>query len=60
MAGVPFMAEFNDKLDGWAAKNPFVSSGNADVLSCIPFIILIVLLYLVGREILLAPKTRKA
>jgi hypothetical protein len=60
MAGVPFMAEFNNKLDGWAAGNPFVSGLHADLLSCIPFIVLIVLLYLVGREVLLAPKTRKA
>jgi putative OPT family oligopeptide transporter len=59
MAGVPFMAEFNDKLDKWAGANPFVSGVHADVLSCIPFIVLIVLLYLVGREVLLAPKVRK-
>src|SRR3954469_16915215 len=60
MAGVPFMANFNDKLDKLAATNPFVSGANADLMSCIPFVILIVLLYLVGREVLLAPKTRKA
>jgi putative OPT family oligopeptide transporter len=60
MAGVPFMSEFNDKLDKWAASNPFVSGANADLMSCIPFVILIVVLYLVGREVLLAPKTRKA
>ncbi|MCU1229697.1 MAG: oligopeptide transporter protein [Acidobacteria bacterium] len=56
MAGVPFMATFNDKLDKMAAGNPFVSGVNADLLSCIPFAILILLLYLVGREIILAPK----
>jgi putative OPT family oligopeptide transporter len=60
MAGVPFMANFNDTLDKLAASNPFVSGANADLMSCIPFVILIVLLYLVGREVLLAPKTRKA
>src|SRR3954452_5212391 len=49
MAGVPFMANFNDKLDKLAATNPFVSGANADLMSCIPFVILIVLLYLVGR-----------
>jgi putative OPT family oligopeptide transporter len=56
MAGVPFMAGFNDKIDKFAAGNPFVSSANADVWSCIPFIILCLLLTLVGREMLLAPK----
>jgi putative OPT family oligopeptide transporter len=60
MAGVPFMSEFNDKLDKWAGTNPFVSGAHADLMSCIPFLVLIVLLYLVGREVLLAPKTRKA
>jgi uncharacterized oligopeptide transporter (OPT) family protein len=59
MAGVPFMADFNTKLDKLAEANPFVSSGNADLLSCIPFVILIVLLYLVGREKLLAPAKAK-
>ncbi|HET6762843.1 MAG TPA: OPT/YSL family transporter, partial [Longimicrobiaceae bacterium] len=56
MAGVPFMADFNQRLDAMAAHNPFVSGGSADLLSCIPFAILTVLLYLVGREVLLAPK----
>jgi hypothetical protein len=62
IAGVPWkwLIALNGKLDDWAAKNPFVSGGHADLLSCIPFVILIVVLYLVGREVLLAPKTRKA
>jgi uncharacterized oligopeptide transporter (OPT) family protein len=60
MAGVPFMADFNNKLDGWAVGNPFATGDHSDLLSCIPFIILIALLYLVGREVLLAPKVRKA
>jgi putative OPT family oligopeptide transporter len=60
MAGVPFMASFNDKLDKLAAGNPFASSAHADILSCIPFVILVGLLYLVGREIILAPKAKRA
>jgi putative OPT family oligopeptide transporter len=56
--GVPSMAPFNDKLDAIAAKNPFVSGGSADVLSCIPFVLLMLLLYLVGREVLLAGKPK--
>lgn len=54
--GVPSLESFNAKLDAIAAKNPLVSSANADLLSCIPFLLLIALLYLVGREIILAPK----
>ena len=60
MAGVPSLASFNDRLDKIASTNPFVSSANADLLSCIPFVILMVLLYLVGREKLLAAKSVKA
>jgi putative OPT family oligopeptide transporter len=62
MAGVPsaFMTNLNNSIDKLAVSNPFISGGNADLLSCIPFVILILLLYLVGREVLLAPKPRKA
>jgi putative OPT family oligopeptide transporter len=56
VAGVPFMADFNARLDSFAAGNPLVSGPSADLLSCIPFAILTLLLYLVGREVLLAPK----
>jgi putative OPT family oligopeptide transporter len=58
-AGVPFMAKFNEWVDATAERNPFVSSASADVLSCIPFALLILLLYLVGREIILAPKAAR-
>jgi len=60
LAGVPSFAGFNDKLDKIAEGNPFVSGAHADIMSCIPFAILILLLYLVGREIILAPKTKSA
>jgi uncharacterized oligopeptide transporter (OPT) family protein len=40
--------------------NPFFDGPWADLLSLIPFVILMVLLYLVGREKLLAPKGRRA
>ncbi len=62
MAGVPsaFMTNLNNSIDKLAISNPFISGGHADLLSCIPFVILILLLYLVGREVLLAPKPRKA
>ena len=56
----PWLKRLNDGLDNLAAKNPFMSSPNADLLSCIPFLILLLLLYLVGREIILAPKAKRA
>jgi putative OPT family oligopeptide transporter len=58
--GVPRMQPFNDKLDKIAASNPFVSGPHADLMSCIPFLILMALLYMVGREIILAPKADRA
>jgi putative OPT family oligopeptide transporter len=53
---VSWITRLNEKIDNVANTNPFVSGPNADLLSCIPFAILILLLYLVGREIWLAPK----
>ena len=58
IAGAPFMASFNESLDKFGASNPLLSGEHADILSVIPFVVLVTLLYLVGREVLLAPKTR--
>jgi hypothetical protein len=57
---VPWVTRLNGKIDKAAEVNRFVNGPHADLLSCIPFVILIALLYLVGREMLLAPKARKA
>lgn len=54
---VAWVTNFNASLDKLAEKNPLVSSAHADLLSCVPFAVLILLLYLVGRELLLAPKS---
>ena len=58
LAGVPAQAliNFNKRLDVWALGNPLRTGGGSDLLSLIPFIILAVLLYLVGREALLAAR----
>jgi len=41
----------------WAAhNNPFFEGPNANLLGLLPFLIITVLLYLVGRELLLKPK----
>jgi putative OPT family oligopeptide transporter len=56
LAGVPFMAGFNDRVQAMAAGNPLVVGPYADILSMIPFIVLAVVLYLTGREKILAPK----
>ncbi len=56
LAGVPSFENFNKRIDEAAAHNPFFSGANADMLSMIPFLILVVLLYLTGREMILATK----
>jgi putative OPT family oligopeptide transporter len=56
LAGVPFMAGVNDAIGKFAERNPLVVGPNADLLSLIPFALLVILLYLTGREKILAPK----
>jgi putative OPT family oligopeptide transporter len=56
LAGVPAMAGFNARISAFGEANPFRSGPSADLLSLIPFAVLIVVLYLTGREKLLTPK----
>jgi putative OPT family oligopeptide transporter len=57
MAGV--LTDVNRTINDWStANNPFYEGANSDLLSLIPFAVLMILLYLVGREALLANKTR--
>jgi uncharacterized oligopeptide transporter (OPT) family protein len=56
LAGVPAMAGFNKAVDAFGETNPLRSGASADILSTIPFIILMVILYLTGREKLLASR----
>ncbi len=53
LAGV--LTDTNVKIEHWAnTNNPFFSGPHATLLSLIPFVVLIVLLYLTGREKILA------
>jgi uncharacterized oligopeptide transporter (OPT) family protein len=54
LAGVPSMKGINDWIEGISKKNPFYSGTSADFLALIPFAILLVLLYLTGREKIMA------
>lgn len=55
MAGV--LSSVDKGITDWStANNPLFNGPLSDALSVIPFIVLIMLLYLVGREKLLAPK----
>jgi hypothetical protein len=60
LQGVPKqgLANFNKAVEDWSTlKNPFFGGGNADMLSVIPFLVLMLLLYLVGREVILRTRT---
>jgi len=53
----PGLAAFNKRVSDWAtANNPMYGGANGDLWSMVPFLILMLLLYLVGREVLLAAK----
>jgi putative OPT family oligopeptide transporter len=54
LAGVPSMAGFNDTIEKWSKHNGFFEGPHADLYALIPFAILITLLYLTGREAILA------
>jgi len=53
--------ERSDSIEHWSkAHNPFFNGDWANLLSLLPFLVLMVLLYLVGREVLLAPKRSRS
>jgi len=58
---IAFLSGALDRVDAaltnWAtAHNPFFEGPNSDALAMIPFVVLCVFLYFVGREKLLGPK----
>jgi putative OPT family oligopeptide transporter len=56
-AVVPWLKSIQDASGKWAEENnPFFAGANADWLALLPFIALAVILYLVGREVLLSVK----
>ena len=51
------LAAFNKALEDWSvAHNPLFGEANGNLLSMIPFLIMMLLLYLVGREVILKAK----
>jgi putative OPT family oligopeptide transporter len=54
LAGVETFAPFNAAVERWSHSNPFHTGAAANILSLIPFAILVVLLFLTGREKILA------
>jgi hypothetical protein len=61
MAGVPSLVGFSKRVEDWStASNPFFHGPHADLLALIPFAILCVLLYLVGRDVLMTAKRTRS
>ncbi len=60
LAGVPAMAGFNEAIDKWSKHNSFFEGPHADLYALIPFLVLIVVLYLTGREAILAHRRIKS
>ncbi|HVR40984.1 MAG TPA: oligopeptide transporter, OPT family [Thermoanaerobaculia bacterium] len=59
LLGVPALEPLNAKITEWAAHNPASEGPWSDGLALIPFAVLIVLLYLTGREKILAHRESK-
>src|SRR5262249_55206698 len=62
---IAFMAEVMTKVDtrlnNWStAHNPFYAGPSADWLALIPFAVLIVILYMAGREMILSSRAKNA
>ena len=54
---VPAVAKIDRRIQDWQmAHNPFLNGGYSDLLALIPFAVLCVLLYLVGRDVVLRPR----
>ena len=56
LAGVPAMAGFNSQIESFGEANPLRTGPMSDMLALIPFAMLIIILYLTGREKLLATR----
>ncbi len=59
MQGVPALSLYSTGIEEWMTEhNPFFQGANADLLALLPFAVLCVVLYLVGRDVLLAARSR--
>src|SRR5260221_5582085 len=47
-------ADFKATIQNWSTVNPFFQGAHSDLLALIPFLALIIVLYLTGREVILS------
>ena len=60
LAGVPAMAGFNQRIEAFGESNPLRTGPSSDLLALAPFALLILILYMTGREKLLAPRSQQS
>ncbi len=54
MNGLPSLVDVSKRIEDWAtANNPFFDGPNSDLLATLPFLVLCIVLYLVGRDVML-------
>jgi putative OPT family oligopeptide transporter len=59
MIGLPKLIPINHQIEQWqTAHNPFFNGARADLLALVPFAVLCLLLYLVGRDVFLRPRAQ--
>jgi putative OPT family oligopeptide transporter len=55
------LVDLSKRIEDWAtARNPFFYGTHSDLLATLPFILLCIMLYLVGRDVLLRPKPARS
>ncbi|MCA1633078.1 MAG: oligopeptide transporter, OPT family [Acidobacteria bacterium] len=57
VAGVDYFKDFNKSMTAWGEGNPFHAGPWSDALGLIPFLILVFLLYAVGRQWVLSGRS---
>ncbi len=58
--GLPSLSSFNERIEHWAgASNPFFKGPKENLLALIPFVVITILLYLAGREVILRGRAAK-
>jgi putative OPT family oligopeptide transporter len=61
MQGAPNLGAITKRIEDWAmTSNPFFTGTHADLLALLPFAVLCTLLYLAGRDLFLAPRSKRA
>ena len=59
MNGLPSLVDVSRSIEDWStANNPFFNGPHADLFALLPFVVLCVLLYLAGRDIILATRLK--